>query len=60
MKTKNRDQYKRILRILAVLVILLLETLVFAWVWQRYYAEKLWLEPFYFWGYVHCRCLCGI
>ncbi len=55
MKTKNRDQYKRILRILAVLVILLLETLVFAWVWQRYYAEKLWLEPC-----VHCRCLCGI
>ncbi len=50
MKTKNRDQYKRFLRILAVLVILLLETMVFAWVWQRYYAEKLWLEPFYFWG----------
>lgn len=50
MKRKNRDQYKRILRILAVLVILLLESLLFSAVWQRYYAEKLWLEPFYFWG----------
>lgn len=50
MKRKNRDQYKRILRILAVFIILILESLLFSAVWQRYYAAKLWLEPFYFWG----------
>ena len=50
MNTKNRDQYKRVLRILADFVILFLESLVFSAVWQRYYAQKLWLEPFYFWG----------
>lgn len=50
MKIKNRDQYKRLLRILAILVILLVETLVFAGVWYQYYAEKLWKESFYFWG----------
>ena len=50
MKTKNRDQYKRILRALAVLVILFLESMVFSAVWQRYYAAHLWKEPFWFWG----------
>ena len=50
MKTKNRDQYKRILRALAVLVILFLESMVFSAVWQRYYAAHLWIEPFWFWG----------
>lgn len=53
MKKRDFEQYKRILRVLAVAIILILEALVFKYVWHKYYSQGLWLEPFYAKGNVY-------
>ena len=47
MNYKNREQYKHLMRVLAVAAIVLLECAVFSVFWDRYYASHLWLEPFW-------------
>ena len=47
MKNNNREQYRRLINSLAILVILVMESFIFYYVWDRYYSEGLWLEPFY-------------
>lgn len=47
MKKTYFEPYKRIVRILAMLIVILLESVIFRWTWDRYYSEGLWLEPFY-------------
>ena len=47
MRNRDREQYKHLLRICAVAVILILECLIFAFFWNRYYGERLWIEPFW-------------
>ena len=44
MNYKNREQYKHLMRVLAVAAIVLLECAVFSVFWDRYYASHLWLE----------------
>lgn len=57
MKRTNHDQYKRLLRFLAILIIVLIECLIFAFVWYRFYAKHLWLESFWFWGDIFMICM---
>ena len=38
MNYKNREQYKHLMRVLAVAAIVLLECAVFSVFWDRYYA----------------------
>lgn len=47
MNRQSREQYKRLLRFLAVGIIVIVESLIFQFVWERYYSEGLWLQPFY-------------
>lgn len=47
MEHKNREQYKHFLRILVVTMIVVLECAVFSTFWNRYYASRLWIEPFW-------------
>ena len=47
MEYKNREQYKHLMRVLAVAAIVILECAVFSVFWNRYYASHLWLEPFW-------------
>ena len=47
MKDTNREQYRRLVRSIAVFVILVMESFVFRYVWNNYYSKGLWLEPFY-------------
>ena len=47
MNYKNREQYKHLMRVLAVAAIVLLECAVFSVFWDRYYASHLWLETFW-------------
>lgn len=51
MQPRKKDyvfaQYKRLMRLLAILVLVLIEAVIFRWIWDRYYAAGLWLEPFY-------------
>jgi len=42
MNYKNREQYKHLMRVLAVAAIVLLECAVFSVFWDRYYASHLW------------------
>ena len=39
MNYKNREQYKHLMRVLAVAAIVLLECAVFSVFWDRYYAS---------------------
>ena len=41
MNYKNREQYKHLMRVLAVAAIVLLECAVFSVFWDRYYASHL-------------------
>ena len=47
MEHKNREQYKHFLRVLVVTMIVVLECAVFSAFWNRYYASRLWIEPFW-------------
>ena len=47
MKRTDFEQYKRILRTAAIVIIILLEALIFKYVWSHYYSKGLWIEPFY-------------
>ena len=51
MNYKNREQYKHLMRVLAVAAIVLLECAVFSVFWDRYYAsasEKSTVSEVYF------------
>lgn len=47
MDNKNREKYRRLIRSIAIIIILVIESLIFYYTWDRYYSEGLWLEPFY-------------
>ena len=47
MEHKNREQYKHFLRVLVVAMMVVLECAVFSTFWNRYYASRLWIEPFW-------------
>lgn len=57
MKKTNRDQYKRLLRFFAIVVIVLIESLIFAVAWYQFYSKYLWLESFWFWGDIFMVCM---
>lgn len=47
MNDRNKEQYKRTLRVLAIAVMIVLECMIFSVFWNRYYASRLWMEPFW-------------
>lgn len=47
MKGVKREQFRRLVRSIAVMIILVLESFIFYYVWNKYYSRGLWIEPFY-------------
>lgn len=45
--TDRKGQYKRLLRLVIIIVMLMIWTFAFYKVWMRYYSQGLWLEPFF-------------
>lgn len=45
---KSRDQYKRLINFAARIVLIVLETLVFAFIWYRYYSKNLFGETLFY------------
>lgn len=57
MKVKDLEQYKRILRILTIALILTIETVLFHNVWMNYYSKDIYIVPFFRKGDYY---ICGI
>lgn len=47
MKERNFEQYKRMLRLIAIAIIVSLQSAAFWWIWNRDYSNKIYLEPFF-------------
>lgn len=47
MRKDYLESYKRIVRLLAIMVVVCIAAVIFRYTWDNYYASGLWLEPFY-------------
>lgn len=47
MDVRHYEEFKRMIRTVAIAVILCLELLIFWYIWKHYYSSRIYLEPFF-------------
>ncbi|NCB92668.1 MAG: sugar transferase [Clostridia bacterium] len=47
MQKKDLDQYKRMMRMVTIILILALEAVIFHVVWMQYYSARIYIVPFF-------------
>lgn len=57
MKSRNYEYLKKFFRIFYICLLLLVEALLFFYVWKLHYVKDVYFAPFYFWGDIYLTIL---